>query len=238
MVSTPPDDGRSTNEPTMDPEPTAPQPSRSGVLAVWWPVVVLTVLAAAMAYGFSLLIGLNVAYTTVVLLLIGLVTFSLHQWRQRMDVADGRPRFVPIVIELAVATVVVLGAAQLLPLGRTHANGPVTAEPQWANAETRALAVRACYGCHSNEVDWPWYANVAPVSWAIADHVDKGRNALNFSEFDRRQRGAHDTVEVVQEGSMPPGYYTRFGLHHDANLTAAETQQLIAGLKATPGFGG
>ena len=230
--------GQPANEPTMDPEPTATQPSRSGVLESWWPVVGLGILAAAIAYGFSLLIGLNVAYTTGLLLLIGLVTFSLHQWRGGRDNVEGRPRLVPIVAELALAIVAVLGAAQLLPVGRTHSNPPVTREPQWANPQTRALMVRACYGCHSNEVDWPWYANVAPVSWAIADHVDAGRRALNFSEFDRRQRGAHDTLEVVREGSMPPGYYTRFGLHPDASLNAAEIQQLIAGLRATPGLGG
>jgi len=208
------------------------------VLVAWSPVVGAGVLYVAVAYGSSLLIGLNVAYTTVLLLLIGLVTFSLHQWRGRRGTSDGRPRLVPILAELALATVAVLGAAQLLPLGRTRPNGPVTGEPQWANPETRALAVRACYSCHSNEVEWPWYAKVAPVSWAIADHVDAGRRALNFSEFDRRQRGAHDVVEVVQEGSMPPDYYTRLGLHHDANLTATEIQQLIAGLRATPGLSG
>ena len=222
----------------MDVEPTAPRPSRSGVPARWWPLIGFGVLFVAMAYGFSLLIGLNVAYTTVLVLLIGLVAFSLHLWRGRRDHEGGRPRVLPIVAELAVATVVVIGAAQLLPLGRTHSNGPVTGEPQWANPETRALVVRACYGCHSNEVDWPWYADVAPVSWAVADHVSEGRRALNFSEFDRRQRGGHDAVEVVQEGSMPPDYYTRFGLHHGANLTAAEIEQLIAGLRATPGLGG
>lgn len=208
------------------------------MLASRWPVIGLGVLVVALAYGSSLLIGLNVAYTTVLVVLIGLVAFSLHQWSGRRDHADGRPRLLPIVAEVAVATVAVIGAAQLLPLGRTHANGPVTGEPQWANPETRALVVRACYGCHSNEVDWPWYATVAPVSWAIADHVSDGRSALNFSEFDQRQRGAHDAVEVVREGSMPPDYYTRFGLHHDANLTPAELQQLIAGLRATPGLGG
>ena len=180
MVSTRRDDGRSTNEPTMDPEPTASQPSRTSVLAPWWPVVALGVLAAATAYGFSLLIGLNVAYTTVLLLLIGLVTFSLHLWRGRRDTAEGRPRLAPIVAELVIASVAVLGAAQLLPLGRTHSNAPVTGEPQWASPATRALVVRACYGCHSNEVDWPWYANVAPVSWAIADHVDEGRSAAQL----------------------------------------------------------
>ena len=149
----------------MDPEPTAPLPSRSGVLVAWSPVVGAGVLYVAVAYGSSLLIGLNVAYTTVLLLLIGLVTFSLHQWRGRRGTSDGRPRLVPILAELALATVAVLGAAQLLPLGRTRPNGPVTGEPQWANPETRALAVRACYSCHSNEVEWPWYAKVAPVSW-------------------------------------------------------------------------
>ena len=71
--------------------------------------------------------------------------------------------------------------------------------------------VNACYGCHSNEVDYPWYSNIAPISWAIEDHVDEGRGTVNYSEFAIDPGEADETVEVILDGSMPPGYYTAFG---------------------------
>ena len=101
--------------------------------------------------------------------------------------------------------VVALVCDQLTPAGRSHSSNPaVTREPQWADPQARELMVRACYGCHSNEVEWPWYSNVAPMSWAISDHVDEGREKVNYSEFDRPQEEAGETIEVILEGSMPP----------------------------------
>jgi hypothetical protein len=97
--------------------------------------------------------------------------------------------------------------------------------------------VRACFGCHSNEVKYPSYANVAPISWAVQNHVDEGRSKVNYSEFTSNSEGADDTIEVIQEGSMPPAYYTNFGRHPEAKLTTTELNTLIAGLKATPGMG-
>ena len=96
--------------------------------------------------------------------------------------------------------------------------------------------VNACFGCHSNEVEWPWYSNIAPISWVVTDHVDEGRGDVNYSEFDTDAGEADETVEVVLEGSMPPNYYTLFGLHPEAKLTDDEIAELVAGLKATPGM--
>ncbi len=96
--------------------------------------------------------------------------------------------------------------------------------------------VNACYGCHSNEVEWRWYSNIAPVSWAITDHVEEGRDQVNFSEFAADPSDADETIEVIEEGSMPPAYYAAFGLHPEANLSDAEIAELVAGLRAMPGL--
>jgi len=88
-------------------------------------------------------------------------------------------------IYVAVASFALLLMIQLAPYGRSHANPPVRVEPSWQGAHTRELAVRACFGCHSNQVRWPWYSNVAPVSWMIQNHVDEARDELNYSEWDR-----------------------------------------------------
>lgn len=137
---------------------------------------------------------------------------------------------------LSVTTMVVLVVAQAVPYGRDHANPPITGEPQWADPQTRELMVRACYSCHSNEVERPWYSNVAPISWMVQAHIDEGRSEVNYSEFMTNRRGADETLEVILDGSMPPGYFTRFGLHSEAVLSEDELDRLIAGVRATPGL--
>ena len=142
-------------------------------------------------------------------------------------------RLLTVIFAATLGTIVVI---QAIPYGRAHSNPPITGEPEWATPRTRALMVRACFGCHSNEVEYPAYASVAPISWVVETHVSEGREKVNYSEFNSRQRGADETVEVIEEGSMPPGYYTQFGRHPEAKLTTAEVAELIAGLKATPGL--
>ena len=118
---------------------------------------------------------------------------------------------------------------QLLPLGRDHTNPPVRQEPAWDAPESRELAVRACFDCHSNETVWPWYSHVAPASWLVWSDVMRGRRKLNFSEWDRPQREVRKTVAEVRRGSMPPWYYPW------ARLSAAEREVLLRGLDATVG---
>ena len=137
---------------------------------------------------------------------------------------------------VVVASVLVFGLIQLVPYGRDHTNPPVTGEPQWANPETRDLMVRACFGCHSNEVQYPSYASVAPLSWMVQWHIDEGRGKVNYSEWDQSTHGGGKTLRVIKNGSMPPSYYTRFGRHPEAKLTDAELETLIAGVQATPGL--
>ncbi len=134
--------------------------------------------------------------------------------------------------------VIVFLAAQAVPYGRAHSNPSVTGEPEWATEETRQLMVRACFDCHSNEAEWPWYSNVAPMSWAITMHVDDARASVNYSEWDRPQDEADESLDEVRKGSMPPGYYTFGGLHSDAKLSSAELTALLEGLAATPGLSG
>jgi mono/diheme cytochrome c family protein len=133
-------------------------------------------------------------------------------------------------------TVVVLGfiAIQLVPYGREHTNPPVTGGPDWDSAATQTLFTQTCGDCHSNETAWPWYTNIAPVSWRIQQHVDEGRAALNVSEWGPTEQEADEAVEVVRDDEMPPFDYTL--AHPEANLSVADRQTLVDGLAAT--FGG
>jgi hypothetical protein len=127
------------------------------------------------------------------------------------------------------ALVVLFVLLQLIPVDRT--NPPVTQEVEWDSAETRALAQRACFDCHSNETTWPWYSYIAPISLRVADHVEEGREKLNFSEWNRSNESLHEILETLEEGEMPLSDYLL--MHPEAKLTAAEQQALIDGLQAT-----
>jgi hypothetical protein len=122
-------------------------------------------------------------------------------------------------------------AIQLVPYGHNHTNPAVRREPRWANAETRALTVRACFDCHSNQTTWPWYSNVAPVSWLVQRDVEDGRSQLNFSDWGHSDSGSGDAAEAVRGGSMPPWYYVV--LHPKAKLSSAEKSALLQGLART-----
>jgi mono/diheme cytochrome c family protein len=122
---------------------------------------------------------------------------------------------------------------QAIPYGRNHTNPSTRLEPAWDSPETRELAVRACFDCHSNETDWPWYSYIAPFSWLVQGDVDDGRKKLNFSEWNPPQEHAGQAAKMVREGTMPLWRYV--ALHPRANLSPAETQALTQGLVATIG---
>lgn len=133
---------------------------------------------------------------------------------------------------LVVIGVFVLGLAiQLVPYGRNHTNPPVVAEPNWDSAQTKALYDRACADCHSNDTTWPWYSNVAPVSWQVQHDVEEGRQHLNTSLWGQQRVEADEVGEAILGGSMPMGIYTI--MHPEARLTQSEKQALAQGLLAT-----
>lgn len=144
---------------------------------------------------------------------------------------DTRKRVLRALL-LGVPTVLVaFGLMQLVPY--RISNPPVRQEPNWDSPQTRQLAVAACFDCHSNEVKKPWYARVAPISWWLTNHVNDGRDALNFSDWANHHGETGDLTEAVKNGSMPPSYFTWFGLHPEAKLTQAQRDALAEGLRKT-----
>ena len=100
-----------------------------------------------------------------------------------------------------------------------------------------AILKVACYDCHSNNTRYPWYANVQPSAWWLADHVNEGKRELNFSNFITRpiavQNKKFDEIaEQVEKKEMPLAEYTYLGMHQDAKLTDAQRQTLINWAKA------
>lgn len=99
-----------------------------------------------------------------------------------------------------------------------------------ANPEIANTLKIACYDCHSNQPTYPWYTNVAPVSWWIKHHINEGSHHLNFSEWGtysekRKNHKLEECVEMIEENEMPMSSYTL--IHGDAELTDIQKLQLV-----------
>jgi len=118
-------------------------------------------------------------------------------------------------------------ALQFVPSERS--NPQERGEPP-GPAEVQALLRRACFDCHSNETQWPWYASIAPVSLVIGRDVKNGRKEVNFSTWEnydnrRKARKLQEIAKEVSKGDMPLFYY--LPLHPEAKLTAAERELIV-----------
>lgn len=103
------------------------------------------------------------------------------------------------------------------------------------SADVEKMLRSACYDCHSNETKYPWYSNVAPVSWFLKDHIDEGREHLNFSVWgDYSEKKANhkldECAEEVEEKEMPLDSYT--WTHGDAKLSDAQRETLATWFKS------
>lgn len=98
-------------------------------------------------------------------------------------------------------------------------------------ADVSAILARGCRDCHSNETRWPWYSNVAPLSWWVIDHVNHGRSHFNYSAWakyppDEAAKLLEGSCELTQKSAMPlPSY---LWMHPDARLSPSDVAVLCA----------
>ena len=139
--------------------------------------------------------------------------------------------------KIIIGLVVIIVLIQFIRVDKT--NPPVDAQQDFITItkppiEIVSLLKTACYDCHSNETNYPWYFNVAPISWWAKDHVNDGRKHLNYSIWStyKPERQAHKLDEMfgeVEEGEMPLSSYTL--VHGEAKLTAEQKTALVDWLK-------
>jgi len=115
---------------------------------------------------------------------------------------------------------------QFVPVDRT--NPPVEGEISAPDPVMEVLQ-GSCYDCHSNETTWPWYSRLAPISWRIAEHVEHGREHINFSTWqgmsaEDREDAMEEIWEEVEKGGMPLSDYLR--MHPEAVLTEPQLETL------------
>ena len=99
----------------------------------------------------------------------------------------------------------------------------------------KQLLKTSCYDCHSNESTYPWYTNIAPISWWVKQHINEAREELNFSEWGtftekRKKHKLEECFEMVEEGEMPLKSYLI--VHDEAKLTTEQKNELVVWFKA------
>lgn len=137
------------------------------------------------------------------------------------------------LIQAAVALLVVFVAAQFVRPPRANppdSNRTIQAQMGTATG-LAAVLERACGDCHSNKTAWPWYTQIAPVSWVVARGVAEGRRAVNFSEWatyppEQQRQLLITSCRDASQGTMPMPAYTR--IRPEARLSPQDLETICS----------
>ena len=96
--------------------------------------------------------------------------------------------------------------------------------------DVKPILEKACLDCHSNNTRYPWYNNIQPVAWWLADHVNDGKRELNFDDYTNKRlryqyHKMEEMIDQVKKGEMPIDSYT--WTHKDAILSQEEKTKLM-----------
>lgn len=97
-------------------------------------------------------------------------------------------------------------------------------------ANVQQILKVSCNDCHTNNTVYPWYTNIQPVGWWLQNHVNEGKEHLDFSIFGsyppkRQHHKLEEVIEQVEGNHMPLDSY--LWLHKDAKLSADQKALLI-----------
>jgi len=134
---------------------------------------------------------------------------------------------------LSVIVVAVVLAIQFIPVERnvsTVPPGQSFERTEKVPANVAAILKVSCYDCHSNNTRYPWYSELQPGAWFMAQHIKKGRDELNFDEFNnyskrRKKAKIKSVISQIEKEEMPLKSYLL--LHPDAGLTPNKKKVLL-----------
>ena len=141
--------------------------------------------------------------------------------------------------KIAIALLVILVGMQFYRPEKNLAEGDYVATFETEtrpNAEVKKILETTCYDCHSANTTYPWYNNIAPISYWLDNHVREGKEHLDFSDWGnysakKKDHKLEELVEEVEEGEMPLKEYT--WTHKEARLTQAQKKALMDWAKKT-----
>ena len=97
-----------------------------------------------------------------------------------------------------------------------------------APKEVMAILKKSCYDCHSNKTKYPWYSDIAPISWQVHSNIKNGRGWMNFSIWNRydekKKQKFYKGIVNSLKFKMPPAEYLL--IHKDARLKPQERKLL------------
>jgi hypothetical protein len=145
----------------------------------------------------------------------------------------------PKLSTIALAGLVLAFAIQFIRPARTnpHTDAGRTLHARMTiPPDIASLLDRSCRDCHSHDTRWPWYSNVAPVSWWVIDHVNHARSHFNYSDwaqYDRAEarRLLENSCALARKSEMPLPSYLR--MHRAARLSSGDVAALCAWVERT-----
>ena len=134
---------------------------------------------------------------------------------------------------LAVLVVAIVLVIQVIPVERnvsTVPPGQSFEKTEKVPANVDAILKVSCYDCHSNNSRYPWYSELQPGAWFMAQHIKKGRDELNFDEFNnyskrRKKAKIKSIISQIEKDEMPLRSYRM--MHGNARLSADEKKELL-----------
>jgi hypothetical protein len=135
--------------------------------------------------------------------------------------------------KIIIVVVLILAAIQFITIDQT--NPPIDMSKDFISltnppSDLANVIKSSCYDCHSNHTKYPWYSNVAPASWLIKEHINNGRNHLNFSIWtdyigNKKDHKLEECIDMIKSGEMPMEGYVMF--HEEAEINHEQKMQLI-----------
>ncbi len=131
-----------------------------------------------------------------------------------------------MIKRIAISLIGIFFLLQLFPVDRSTASEEA---PVFASEPVLTILRKSCYDCHSDQTKWPLYSYVFPISLFLKNHIDEGKEEINFSKWEKlspkqKATAADSIIEEIEERNMPLFSYTL--LHNEAKLSDKEIQIL------------
>ncbi|RCU43946.1 hypothetical protein EIZ47_02635 [Chryseobacterium lacus] len=134
---------------------------------------------------------------------------------------------------LSVIVVAVVLTIQFIPVERNVSTVPAGQSferTEKVPANVAAILKVSCYDCHSNNTRYPWYSELQPGAWFMARHIKKGKEELNFDEFNnyskrRKKAKIKSIISQIEKDEMPLKSYRM--MHGNARLSADKKKELL-----------
>ena len=96
--------------------------------------------------------------------------------------------------------------------------------------DIKLILKESCYDCHSDVTRYPWYNNITPVNYWLADHIKHGKKHFNMSNWEgnstkRKDHKFEELIEMVENKTMPLNSYT--WTHTEAKLNDEQRKAVI-----------